>query len=239
MTDESVDILLDLAHRNPDPDPEVREQAVFWLSQVRSDEALDALASILAATTDPELQERAVFAISQHGSDRAAELLRDYVERSDADPEVRANAVFWIGQSGGTEGAGYLRDLYPRLQDDELKERVIFGVAQNQDAESRQWLLARAGDAMELRKNALFWAGQSGAIGIAELRDLYDAFADVEMKEQLVFVASQTRDESAVDFLMEVAENEEDAELREKAIFWLGQSKDPRVGEFLLSLIRR
>lgn len=242
MTEESVEILLDLAHRNPDPDPEVREQAVFWLSQVRGDEALDALSSILRETGDPELQERAVFAISQHGSDRAVALLRDYAERADADPEVRANAIFWIGQNGATGGARYLRELYPRLQDPELKERVIFGVAQSQDQASRSWLLQRAGDGsedMELRKNALFWAGQSGAVNAAELRGLYGSFQDPEMKEQLIFVASQSGESQAVDFLMEVAENEQDGELREKAVFWLGQSKDPRVAEFLLNLIRR
>lgn len=242
MTDESVDILLDLAHRNPDPDPEVREQAVFWLSQVQSDEALDALAAILRETPDPQLQERAVFAISQHGSDRAVELLRDYAERADADPEVRANAIFWIGQSGRAGGARYLRELYPRLQDPELKERVIFGVAQTNDAQSRAWLLERAGDSsedMELRKNALFWAGQSGAVSATEMQELYGSFDDPEMKEQLIFVASQTSGPEAVDFLMEVAESEEEGELREKAIFWLGQSKDPRVAEFLLNLIRR
>lgn len=241
MTEESVDILLDLAHRDPDPDAEVREQAVFWLSQVRSAEALDALASILQETDDPELQERAVFAISQHGSDRAVELLRQYAERSGADPEVRANAIFWIGQSGRAGGARYLRELYPRLDDAELKERVIFGVAQNQDAESRRWLLTRAGDAseeVELRKNALFWAGQSGAIEPSELRDLYGSFSDFEMKEQLIFVASQSREGGGVDFLMDVAREEEDPDLREKAIFWLGQSKDPRVAEFLMSLLR-
>ncbi len=241
MTDESVDILLDLAHRNPDPDLEVREQAVFWLSQARGAEALDALASILQETDDPELQERAVFAISQHGSERAVELLRAYAERPGADREVRANAIFWIGQNGRAGGARYLRELYGRLDDAELKERAIFGVAQHQDAESRRWLLARAGDAgedMELRKNALFWAGQSGAMGGSELQQLYGSFSDPEMKEQLIFVASQSRDGEAVDFLMDVAREEDDPELREKAIFWLGQSKDPRVAEFLMSLLR-
>ena len=133
-------------------------------------------------------------------------------------------------------GARYLRELYPRLEDPELKERVIFGVAQNQDAQSRAWLLARAADTsedLELRKNALFWAGQSGAISASELQELYGSFDDVEMKEQLIFVASQSRERGAVDFLMDVARSE-DGELREKAVFWLGQSKDPRVAEFLL-----
>ena len=42
----------------------------------------------------------------------------------------------------------------------------------------------------------------------------------------------------AVDFLTDVASNEDDTELKERAIFWLGQIDDPRVADFLLSLIR-
>src|SRR5437879_7782246 len=54
---ETEDILLDVA-RN-DPDSEVRQQAVFWLSQVGSDRAVTALDSILRSATDPELQDKA------------------------------------------------------------------------------------------------------------------------------------------------------------------------------------
>ncbi len=243
MTDESVDILLDLAHRNPDPDAEVRENAVFWLSQVRSDEAMDALESILRESTDDELRENAVFAISQHGSERSARALRDLAERSDVPRDLRENAIFWIGQSSGAGGAGYLMQLYGRLDDEELKENVLFGVSQSSDEAARRWLVERAMDPTEstdLRNEALFWAGQSGALGLAELRALYASLGagDQEIKEQVIFVASQQNESEGVDFLMELARTEPDSELRENAIFWLGQSNDPRVPEFLLQLIR-
>jgi HEAT repeat protein len=241
MTDESVDVLLDLAHRNPDPDREVREQAVFWLHQVDTPEALDALQSILMESEDEELQERAIFAISQRSDARSAEILKDYAERSDVPRELRENAIFWISQNPAAGGAQYLMGLYDRLDDDELRERAIFGIAQTSSAEGRRWLLERArnrDESVELRKNALFWAGQMGGLEAADLQGLYDSLDDTEMKEQVIFVASQMRGEGAVDFLMEVATTDEDRELRERAIFWLGQSNDPRVAEFLLTLIR-
>lgn len=242
MSDESVDILLDLAHRNPDPDPEVREQAVFWLSQVKTDEALSALESILRESDDPQLQERAVFAVSQHGSPRAMELLRSYAERPDASKELREQAIFWIGQNPHAGGTRYLIELYGKMDDSELKERTIFSISQANNEESRQWLVERAQDPsedIEVRKNALFWAGQTGAFTVTNLKGLYGSMGDPEMKEQLIFVASQSRGSEAVDFLMDIARAEQDPELRERAIFWLGQSKDPRIAEFLLSLIRR
>ncbi len=242
LTDESVDILLDLAHRDPDPDAEVREQAVFWLHQVRTPEALAALEAILEESTDEDLQEAALFAISQRsGDERAMAVLQGYAERTDAPAELRENAIFWIGQSGGTGGTRYLIDLYPRLETEELKENAIFGIAQSGGPEAGAWLLERAMDPqepIELREEALFWAGQTGVLDVAGLREMYRTVTDNEMKEQVIFVASQDGSTEMVDLLMEIARTEPDAELREDAVFWLGQSDDPRVPAFLLELIR-
>jgi HEAT repeat protein len=242
MTDESVEILLDLAHRNPDPDPEVREQAVFWLSQVKSPEALAALEAILREAEDPDIQERAVFALSQHGGERASRVLLELAQRPEASAEIREQAIFWIGQNPGSGGVKALLELYPKLNDPDLKERALFALAQTNTPEARRWLVERAKDRSEstdVRKNALFWAGQSGGLALADLQELYGSLPDLEMKEQVIFVASQRKEPGAVDFLMGVARDEKDPELRERAIFWLGQTKDPRVPEFLLGLIRR
>jgi HEAT repeat protein len=241
ITPETVDVLLDLAHRDPEPDPEVREAAVFWLSQVPSDEALAALEALLSDSDDPKIQERAVFALSQNGSDRAVSVLRSYAERSDAPAELREQAIFWIGQRATEDDRRYLRDLYGSVSEMELKERVIFGVAQNPSEEDRRWLLVVARDEtepVELRKNALFWVGQSGEIAVDALADLYQSMPDREMREQVIFALAQRDSREAVTALMGIAEDEEDAELRQSAVFWLGQSDDPRVPEFLLSLIR-
>lgn len=242
MDDQSVEILLDLAHRNPDPDPEVREQAVFWLHQVHTPEALAALESILMESDDRELQEKAIFAISQRAGDgRAIEALRGYARRTDTPADLRADAIFWISQNRDAGGAEYLMELYPQLEDPELRERAIFGIAQSGGAAARDWLLERVRDRrepVEARKNALFWAGQVGGDIIEELDGLYGTLEDREMKEQLIFVASQDGGRASVDLLMEVVRDEEDADLRENAIFWLGQTDDPRVPEFLMSLVR-
>jgi len=92
---------------------------------------------------------------------------------------------------------------------------------------------------IELRKKALFWAGQSG-VAIPEFAALYDRTGNTEMKEQIIFVLSQRQsDKAAIDKMFDIARNEKDAELRKKAIFWLGQSRDPRVQQFLIDLINK
>ena len=240
MTDETVDILMDLAHRNPDPDPEVRQQAVFWLSEVDSPEALAALQDILADSDDIELQRNALFAIAQHDMGGDGQILREFAQRTDVSTELRAEALFWIGETDG--GAQYLRSIFGSLNDTELRSNALHAIAQEEDPANRDWLVALAKNSsedMEVRTEALFWAAEAGAFEASELRGLFSSFTDAEMKEQVIFAASQRDDRESVDFLMEVAENPENGELREQAIFWLGQSDDSRIPEFLLRIIGR
>ena len=239
-TPETADALLRIA-RN-DPDAEVRQQAVFWLSQVPDERAVDMLQEILRNSKDEELQNKALFALSQHRSGRGSAILRDFATRSEASTELRGQAIFWLGQRASTENNEFLRGLYTRLTSDELKEKVLFSLSQRRGMGNEQWLMNIAvneREDIELRKKALFWAGQSGA-GLDAIIPLYSRIANREMKEQVIFVLSQRqRDPAAMDKLFDIAKNEKDSELRKKAIFWLGQSRDPRVQQFLVDLINR
>jgi TolA-binding protein len=238
---ETAAILLD-AVRN-DPDQEVREQGVFWLSQVSGDEAVTALDSILRASTDVNVQDKAIFALSQHRSERAGAILRGFVERRDAPLELREKAIFWLGQHKDPENQAFLRNLFARLDNDDLKEKVLFAVSQGRSEDNSRWLLDVALDerqTVELRKKALFWAGQSRGAPTADFAALYDRVKDREIKDQLIFVFSQrSRDPVAMDKLFAIAKNDPDRELRKKAIFWIGQSRDPRAAQFLQELINQ
>ena len=240
-SDETSRILLDAVRS--DPDKEVREQAVFWLSQVPGDETVAALDSILQdSKTDPEIQEKAIFALSQHRSPRAAAILCTYSGRRDRPDELRDKSIFWLGQRRTPENQQCLRNLYKTLDNDELKEKVIFSLSQMGGADNYRWLMDIALDSkenIELRKKALFWAGQGRSVDIADLVRLYDSMGDREMKEQLIFVYSQRRDEEAVEKLCQIGKNDPDRELRKKALFWLGQSRSQRAMECLQEVINK
>jgi HEAT repeat protein len=233
------DLLLESA-RN-DPDHEVKEQAVFWLSQVGSDQAVQALDSILRGSTDRAIQEKAVFALSQHDSPRAQQALRGYAERADLPEDLKEKVIFWIGQSGGAENEAFLRGLFGRLKSEELRKKVLFSISQAGGQENGRWLLGIARDGkqpLELRKQALFWAGQGGA-SISDLTSLYTTMTDREMRDQLIFVYSQRDEPAAVDKLLDIAKRDPDPELRKKALFWLGQSDDPRAAKALQDIIEQ
>lgn len=230
-TDSTATILMRAVR--DDPDPEVREQAVFWLSQVPGPRTVALLDSLVRFSSDEAIQDKAVFALSQEGSDQAQAALRALAERNDAPREARERAIFWLGQSRNG-GPAYLRQLYPKLADEGLKERLIFGIAQSNEAADRQWLLdlvRNGSEDVELRKRALFWVAQSA--DLAQLDALYKSLTDGELKEQIIFGYAQRKDPAAVDRLITIAKTDKDPELRKKALFWLGQSRDPRAVDVL------
>jgi len=237
-TDETANILMNAA-RN-DPDPEVREKAVFWLSQVPGSTPL--LETILKGNSDQNIKEQALFALSQQRDPRAQQSLRDFAGRESENSDLREKAIFWLGQQRDSENTEFLRGLYSRMTNEDLKEKILFSLSQQRGAGNEQWLMSIALNAkedIELRKKALFWAGQSG-VAISELSRLYDRMNDSEMKEAIIFGLSQRqRDPAAIDKMFDIAKNEKDPELRKKAIFWLGQSRDPRVQQFLMDLINK
>jgi hypothetical protein len=237
-TDQTANILMSVARS--DPDQEVREQAVFWLSQVPGSTGL--LEEILKGNGDENIKEKALFSLSQQNEPRAQQALRDFAARESENGDLREKAIFWLGQRKSTENTEFLRSLYSRLTNEDLKEKILFSLSQQRGAGNEQWLMNIAvnpKEDIELRKKALFWAGQSG-VAIPEMSTLYDRMGDKEMKEQIIFVLSQRQsDRGAIDKMFDIAKNEKDADLRKKAIFWLGQSRDPRVQQFLIDLINK
>ncbi len=237
-TPQTVDILLHAAQT--DPDPEVRAQAVFWLSQVPGDRTVSVLQDIITKSTDPALRDKAIFALSQNNSPQARTIMREYALNESAPPESRARAIFWLGQKDGAENGAFLKSMYDKFSNERLKEAVMLALSQRRDPGNAAWLLSIAQNQREnidARKRALFFAGQSGGMSVAQLSQLYDSMQDDALREQVIFVLAQSRDPAAVDKLMSIARSDKDPAARKRAIFWLGQSHDPRATQFLQELV--
>ena len=239
-TEQTADILMNVARS--DPDQEVREQAVFWLSQVPGERPITLLDEILKGSGNLEIKEKALFALSQKSDARAQSMLRDVAGRESENTDLREKAIFWLGQRRAQENTEFLRGLYGRLSNEDLKEKILFSLSQQRGSGNDRWLMEVAvnpRESLELRKKALFWAGQTG-VATSEFASLYDRMNDTELKDQIIFVFSQRgRDPAAMDKLFAIARADRDPELRKKAIFWLGQSRDPRAQKFLEDLINR
>jgi len=237
-TPEAADMLVDAARNDPDTD--VRKEAVFWLSRVSGDKAAEFLRDVaLKSGGDVEVRKQAVFSLSQSNTPAGRETLRQIATASNVDAEIRGEAIFWLGQRGTAEDMDFLRTLYPKLTDRDLKDKVLFAASRRRG--SGGWLLDVANDpkeTIELRKQALFWAGQGGA-PVEQLVGLYDKTTDPEMKKQLVFVYQQRGTGPAFEKLLDIARTEKNADVRKDAIFWLSRSKDPRVAKLIEDIINK
>ena len=243
QSSETETIMIDVVKN--DPSREVREAAVFWLGQVQTDKAASALEEIATTSGDVGLRDRAIFALSQSNSPRATAFVRRVAENADVPASVRQKAIFQLGQHPSAENAEYLRALFGRLGNDghgeELRRNLLFSLSQMRGYGNEKWLLSVASDGSqseEVRKQALFAAGQAGVAG-SEMAALYDKLSDRELKYQLIWVLSDSHDRAGADKLVEIAQKDRDPEMRKKAIFWLGQKNDPRIRQILLDIITK
>ena len=240
QTSETESLMMDVV-RN-DPSREVREQAVFWLGQVHSERAQQALMDI-ATTGDGSMREKAIFALGQQGMSSGQAFVRKLAESPDTPSSAREQAIFQLGQRRSQENADFLRALFLKLgkgdTNEDMRKKVLFSLSQMRGYGNAQWLLNVALDQSQgedVRKHALWTAGQAGIPG-SELITLYDRLTDAPLKEQLIWVLSESRDPAATDKLIEIAKSDRNQEMRKKALFWLGQKNDPRVRQLLLDII--
>lgn len=153
--------------------------------------------------------------------------------------EVRKPALFWAGQVGEANVLEPVRAMANDGSEDEsMRKQATFVLSQLPDGAGLPALMsiARNGEGMSVRKQALFWAGQGGA-PTAELLEMYRQLDERDLKKQMIFVLSQRDDSAATDGLIEIARGDADNSLRKQAFFWLGQKHDPRVVELLTSIL--
>jgi HEAT repeat protein len=114
-------------------DSEVKEKAVFSLSQIQSDEANQALEQLVKDHLDEEVRDQALFWLAQNSPERARpaamNLLKTSVNRAQQE-----HAVFVLSQLPGAESAEALfavvEGSYPRS----VKKQALFWLSQSEDA---------------------------------------------------------------------------------------------------------
>ena len=220
----------------------VGDAAIAALSTLEDDVGVPALID-LARNGSVGTRRNAAFWLGQNGSASARRMLHTMIENANEDDRVRSHAIFSLTHGGDTPDAefAYLRNLYSRLDDHEVKEAIIQGMQEDEGAGGR-WLIERALDtreASELRKKAIFWAGQREATPTAELVRVYREADETELREHAIFVLSQREDNAAIDELLRVARDDPDKEMRGKALFWLAQKDDPRIKKLIADLVLR
>lgn len=159
--DESRDVLIDVARH--DSDPENREDALFWMAQVRSLETGGEIKKLMFNDESADFREHAAFALSQSTvGDREDALAK--LGREDKVGDVRAKAWFWLAQTGSVASDEEIQKAIRREQDQDVRDEVIFALSQLPVDRAFQALIQVIEDRTlrnEDRKQAIFWLAQS------------------------------------------------------------------------------
>jgi HEAT repeat protein len=210
-------------------DDELKMAALNALIHMDSERALPILKRILR---EPEkypraMREQAVFLIAQHADEDASDILLE-IARSDTEPEIRENAIFWLSQVDNEGTLDVLSQILETERDSGLQEKAIFAISQHDSPRSAELLRQIALDekyADELRGYAIFWLGQRSEADSEFLRELFPNLDSAELKEKVLFAASQQGGKAQAEFLQRVLHDENEAtQVRNQALFWLGQS---------------
>ncbi|HEU4721247.1 MAG TPA: HEAT repeat domain-containing protein [Gemmatimonadaceae bacterium] len=227
---------------DPGPGDGLEGAAAGALAMIPDDAGVPALMT-LARTGSPSVRKAAVFWLGQRDDERSRAVVRTVAGDERETDAVRRAAIFALSQGDRDSPAdfAFLRSLFDGESSDKLKEQVLFSVSQRESSDGTRWLLDKARDErqpMEVRRKAVFWAGQ-GHASVADISALYASARDERLKEHIIFVLSQQREEAATTKLISIAKEDPDREMRKKALFWLAQKDDPRITKLITDLVVR
>jgi hypothetical protein len=135
---------------------------VTWLTAVPSAESVRTLAA-LARSSERRLVDGALSALALHAGGEALDATIA-LARSGVTAHTRGQALFWLAQRAGTQAVGAIDDAVARDPDTDVKKRAVFALSQlpPDDGVPRLIEVARSHSNPAVRKQAMFWLGQSG-----------------------------------------------------------------------------
>ncbi len=228
----------------PDCDLDAGNLPVVWLNDVRADDSVAWLTSVVLGT--PETGERreragktAMAAIALHNAPAADRALESFVT-PDRPEWLRADTAFWLGSARGEAGARLLTRMLASDPSEKVRDKVTFGLSVSKVPSALTTLVnaARNDQSRKVRGQALFWLAQrAGKDALATITGAIDNDPDTEVKKKAVFALSQMPKDEGVPRLIEVARTNRNPEVRKQAMFWLGQSNDPRAVQFFEDIL--
>jgi HEAT repeat protein len=125
-----------------------------------------------------------------------------------------------------------LEEILKGSGDNDIKEKALFSISQQNDPRAQQILrdfAARETEDSDLRESAIFQLGQRRSTENTEfLRALYSRVTSEDLKDKIMFSLSQQRGVGNEQWLMNIVVNpKEDVELRKKALFSASQAGVP------------
>lgn len=160
--DLAADRALDALIASNQPDS-TRRKAVFWLGVARGRHGYEKLMDVIHNDSSDKVREHAIFALSQ-SKDKEPIPAIIQVARTDKSTHVRGQALFWLAQSAQKKLASEaIANAIENDPETEVKKKAVFALSQLSNGEGVTKLIdvAKSNRNPEVRKQALFWLGQS------------------------------------------------------------------------------
>ena len=215
-------------------------RTVYWLTDVRPEESVRLLASLVGVHgdqgSDPRLADGALTAIAVHGDPAADAALERFVAAGQLE-RIREKSAFWLGAERGRRGYEILDRLVRKDSSDQFREKAVFALFVSKEPKATDTMIdvARNDSSPHVRGQSLFWLAQKAAHkteearATAAIRQAIENDPETEVKKKAVFALSQLPKDQSVPLLIQVARTNRNTAVRKQAIFWLGQSADPRA----------
>ncbi len=141
---------------------ELREKAVFWLGNEGSAADQEYLRGLFSRVESRSLKEKIIFAAAQNETVENRDWLLAIAGDANESMTVRKRALFWVAQRDDLSVADLGR-LYGGAAEREMKQQILFGLSQRDEAQAVDQLMeiARSETDTELRRKAVFWLGQT------------------------------------------------------------------------------
>jgi HEAT repeats len=139
---------------------ESAESAIAMHADPAADRALE---DLLAPSQPEQVRRQATFGLAQRNNTQALNLLAA-VAHNDKSPQVRGQALFWLAQRAGQKIAeSAINDAIANDPETEVKKKAVFALTQMPAGQGVPLLIqvARTNRNPEVRKQAVFWLGQS------------------------------------------------------------------------------
>jgi hypothetical protein len=239
----------------PDCDIDAGGMPVVWLNDVKPDDSVAWLASLVSSINDgpgasgdsvdgtrhQRVGKPAISAIALHSGPAADRALDSFVATTRPEWQ-RSDTAFWLGSTRGDHGARVLTGMIAQDPSDRVREKAVFGLSVSKSPAALPTLIATAKDdkVAHVRGQALFWlAHKAGQQAVTAITNAITDDPDTEVKKKAVFALSQLPKDEGVPKLIEVARTNRNPAVRKQAMFWLGESKDPRAVKFFEEVLSK
>ena len=236
---ESGTLLIAVA--KSDPNVDVRIAAINYLGRLPGDAGLAALDDLLKNDQDERIQRAAIRALNASDNARARSGMRALIDRKDAAMNLRIEAInSFSSDRATTEDAAYLRGLYPKADNDQMKEAILNTVSRIGGTENDQFVLAVAknpNESSRLRSAALSRLSRSPTVTSADLGKMYDASDSYDIRARIIQILGNRKDAESADKLIDIAKTSTVPSIKKEAFQAIIRRNDPRATQLLNDII--